>query len=136
MKLTHATVWVHDQDEALAFYTEKVGFEVREDVTMAEMGNFRWLSVGYPGQSDVLLVLMKLMGPHEFDQDTADKLADLVAKGVVSPVFFETDDLQGLYETLKARGVEFQQEPTQMPYGIDCAFRDPSGNQIRVAQRS
>ena len=136
MKLTSASIWVHDQDEALAFYTDKVGMEVREDVTMAEMGNFRWLSVGHPSQPDINLVLIKLMGPPMLDKDAADKLAELVAMGVTGGIFFETDDCQGTYETLKSRGVEFQEEPSQRPYGVDAAFRDPSGNQIRITQRA
>ena len=70
LKLSHAQVWVHDQDEALAYYTDKVGLEVREDVTLPELGDFRWLSVGPPGQPDVALVLMAVPGPPVFDEDT------------------------------------------------------------------
>jgi catechol 2,3-dioxygenase-like lactoylglutathione lyase family enzyme len=131
--LTNVNVWVHDQDEALAFYTEKLGLELRQDVTVPEMGNFRWLTVGLPGQ-DVALALLAIPGPPVFDADTRDKLTDVVAKGAAGGLFFATDDVQASYEGLKSRGVEFQQEPTQQPYGIDAAFRDPSGNQIRVAQ--
>jgi catechol 2,3-dioxygenase-like lactoylglutathione lyase family enzyme len=134
--LTNVNVWVHDQEEALAFYTDKLGMEVREDVTVPEMGNFRWLTVGVPGQDDVALALMTVPGPPVFDQDTRSKLLDLVARGAAGGLFFNTDDCRGTYQELKGRGVEFTQEPTEQPYGIDAGFRDPSGNHMRVAQRS
>jgi predicted enzyme related to lactoylglutathione lyase len=133
-QLANVQVWVHDQDEALAFYTEKLGLELREDVTVPEMGNFRWLSVGVPGQ-DVAIVLMAVPGPPVFDDETRDKIRELVAKGAASGLFFATDDCRGAYEELKSRGVEFQQEPTEQPYGIDAGFRDPSGNHARMVQR-
>jgi catechol 2,3-dioxygenase-like lactoylglutathione lyase family enzyme len=134
-QLTNTQVWVHDQDEALAFYTEKLGLELREDVTVPELGNFRWLSVGVPGQPDIAITLMAIPGPPVFDAETQDAIKTLVAKGVATGLFFATDDVQATYEELKERGVEFQQEPTEQPYGIDAGFRDPSGNQMRVAQR-
>ncbi|MFI5049260.1 MAG: VOC family protein [Gaiellales bacterium] len=134
--LTNVNVWVHDQEEALAFYTDKLGMEVREDVTVPEMGNFRWLTVGVPGQGDVALTLMTVPGPPVFDEETRSKLLDLVARGAAGGLFFNTDDCQSTYEELKGRGVEFTQEPTEQPYGVDAGFRDPSGNQMRVAQRS
>ena len=132
-QLTHVQVWVHDQDEALAFYTGKLGMELREDVTVPEMGNFRWLSVGIPGQ-DVSITLMAIPGPPVFDEDTRKKITDLMATGASGGLFFATDDVQGTYEELKKRGVEFQQEPTKQPYGIDAGFRDVSGNHFRMAQ--
>jgi catechol 2,3-dioxygenase-like lactoylglutathione lyase family enzyme len=135
-QLTNVQVWVHDQDEALAFYTEKLGLELREDVTVPEMGNFRWLTVGVPGQPDVAITLMAVPGPPVFDADTREKIMDLMARGAASGLFFSTDDCRGTYEALKSRGVEFQQEPTEQPYGIDAGFRDPSGNSMRMAQRS
>jgi catechol 2,3-dioxygenase-like lactoylglutathione lyase family enzyme len=134
-QLTQVNVWVHDQDEALEFYTKKLGFELREDVTVPEMGNFRWLTVGVPGQ-DVALVLMAVPGPPVFDGETRDQINALMAKGAAGGLFFSTDDCRGTYEELKARGVEFMQEPTEQPYGIDAGFRDPSGNQHRLAQRT
>jgi catechol 2,3-dioxygenase-like lactoylglutathione lyase family enzyme len=134
--LTTTQVWVHDQDEALAFYTEKLGMELREDVTVPEFGNFRWLTVGMPGQEDVSVVLMAIPGPPVFDEETRQRISELMAKGAATALFFSTDDVQGTYEELKARGVEFQQEPTQQPYGIDAGFRDPSGNSMRMAQLS
>ncbi|HET7856008.1 MAG TPA: VOC family protein [Gaiellaceae bacterium] len=135
-QLTTAQVWVHDQDEALAFYTEKLGLELREDVTVPEFGNFRWLTVGVPGQDDVAIALMAVPGPPVFDTETRDQVLSLVAKGAASGLFFTSDDVHSTYEGLKSRGVEFQQEPTEQPYGIDAGFRDPSGNQMRVAQLS
>jgi len=134
-QLTTVQVWVHDQDEALAFYTEKLGLELRDDVTLPEMGNFRWLTVGVPGQ-DVSIVLMAVPGPPVFDEETRSQIQALVAKGAATGLFFTTDDVQSAFEELKGRGVEFGQEPTQQPYGIDAGFRDPSGNQMRVAQLS
>ena len=135
-QLTNAQVWVHDQDEALDFYTAKLGLELREDVTVPELGNFRWLSVGVPGQPDVAITLMAIPGPPVFDAETQEAIKTLVAKGAASGLFFATDDVHGTYEELKNRGVEFSQEPTEQPYGVDAGFRDPSGNQMRVAQRS
>jgi catechol 2,3-dioxygenase-like lactoylglutathione lyase family enzyme len=134
-QLTTVQVWVHDQDEALAFYTDKLGFELREDVTVPELGNFRWLTVGVPGQ-EVAIVLMAVPGPPVFDEETRDQIEALVAKGAATGLFFSTDDIDATYGELTRRGVEFQQEPTQQPYGIDAGFRDPSGNQMRVAQLS
>ena len=135
MKLTHVQVWVHDQDEALAFYTDKLGMELREDVTVPEMGNFRWLSVGVPGQDDVSITLMAIPGPPVFEEETRQKIQDLLARGASGGLFFRTDDAQKAYEELKSRGVEFTQEPTEQPYGIDAGFRDPSGNHFRMAQQ-
>jgi catechol 2,3-dioxygenase-like lactoylglutathione lyase family enzyme len=134
-QLTHVQVWVHDQDEALAFYTEKLGMELREDVTVPELGNFRWLSVGVPGQEEVAVTLMAVPGPPVFDADTKAKIEELVAKGAATGLFFRTDDIQGTYDELKGRGVEFSQEPTEQPYGVDAGFRDPSGNHFRVMQQ-
>jgi predicted enzyme related to lactoylglutathione lyase len=134
--LTNVNVWVHDQDEALAFYTEKLGLELRDDVTLPEMGNFRWLTVGVPGQKDVNIVLMAVPGPPVFDDETSTKLKELVAKGAASGLFFATDDVDGTYRELADRGVEFSQEPTDQPYGRDAGFRDPSGNQMRMARLS
>jgi len=133
-QLTHVNQWVHDQDEALAFYTEKLGMELREDVTMPELGDFRWLSVGPVGQPDVAIVLMAVPGPPVFDEETAAALETLVAKGAAGGLFFKTDDIQGTYDELVKRGVEFSQPPEQRPYGVDAGFRDPSGNHMRVMQ--
>jgi catechol 2,3-dioxygenase-like lactoylglutathione lyase family enzyme len=133
-QLSYVQVWVHDQDEALRFYTEKLGMELREDVTVPEMGNFRWLSVGVPGQDDVAITLMDIPGPPVFEEETRQKIQDLLARGASGGLFFTTDDAQTAYEELKNRGVEFTQEPTEQPYGIDAGFRDPSGNHFRMTQ--
>jgi catechol 2,3-dioxygenase-like lactoylglutathione lyase family enzyme len=134
MKIANAQLWVHDQDEALAFYTEKLGMEVRSDVTMPEMGDFRWLTVSPPGQEDVAIVLMAIPGEPVMDAATAAQLRDLVAKGFAGTAFLTTDDCQASYEELKARGVEFTETPEERPYGIDSGFRDPSGNSLRLTQ--
>jgi catechol 2,3-dioxygenase-like lactoylglutathione lyase family enzyme len=133
-KIANAQLWVHDQEEALAFYTEKVGMEVSADVTVAEMGNFRWLTVSPPGQPDVSIVLMAIPGPPMMDPETVEQIKTLMAKGYAGTVFLTTDDCQGDYEELSARGVEFHEIPEERPYGIDSGFRDPSGNNIRLAQ--
>jgi predicted enzyme related to lactoylglutathione lyase len=134
IRLSNAQLWVHDQDEALAFYTEKLGMEVRSDVTLPEMGDFRWLSVGPAGQPDFAIVLMAIPGPPVMDGETAEQVKELVAKGFAGAVFLTTDDCQASYEELKSRGVEFTEEPEERPYGIDAGFRDPSGNSFRLTQ--
>ncbi len=134
IKIANAQLWVHDQDEALAFYTQKLGMEVRSDVTVPEMGDFRWLAVGPVGQDDFSVVLMAIPGAPVFDGDTADKVRELMGKGAAGTIFLTTDDCQASYEELKGRGVEFTEEPEERPYGIDSAFRDPSGNAIRLTQ--
>ena len=136
MKISNAQLWVHDQDEALAFWTEKVGMEVRSDVTMPEMGDFRWLTVSPRGQEDVAITLMAIPGPPVMDEKTAGQVGDLMAKGFAGTIFLVTDDVRADYEELKSRGVEFTEEPEERPYGIDCGFRDPSGNAIRLTQLS
>jgi uncharacterized glyoxalase superfamily protein PhnB len=133
IKLSNAQLWVHDQEEALDFYTNKVGWEVRADATLPEIPDFRWLAVGPPDQ-DVSVVLMAIPGPPVMDQDTADQVRGLMSKGFAGTVFLTTDDVMASYEQLKSRGVEFSEEPEERPYGIDCGFRDPSGNAIRLTQ--
>jgi uncharacterized glyoxalase superfamily protein PhnB len=134
IRLSTAQLWVHDQDEALAFYTQKLGMEVRSDVTVAEMGNFRWLTVGPPGQPDIAIVLMAIPGPPVMDPATADQVRDLVGKGFAGTIFLTTEDCQASYEELKSRGVEFTEEPSERPYGIDSGFHDPSGNSFRLTE--
>jgi predicted enzyme related to lactoylglutathione lyase len=134
IKIANAQLWVHDQDEALAFYTKKVGWEVRSDVTVPELGNFRWLAVSPPEQPDFAVVLMAIPGPPVMDENTAGQVRELMAKGFAGTVFLTTDDCQASYEELRARGVEFSETPEERPYGIDAAFRDPSGNSIRLTQ--
>jgi catechol 2,3-dioxygenase-like lactoylglutathione lyase family enzyme len=134
MRIANAQLWVHDQDEALAFYTQKLGMEVRADVTLPEMGDFRWLTVGPADQPDFAIVLMAIPGAPVMDPDTAELVRSLVAKGFAGTVFLTTDDCRASYEQLKARGVEFTEEPEERPYGIDSGFRDPSGNSLRLTE--
>jgi catechol 2,3-dioxygenase-like lactoylglutathione lyase family enzyme len=133
-RIANAQLWVHDQDEALDFYTQKLGMEVRSDVTLPELGNFRWLTVGPAGQPDVSIALMAIPGPPVMDPETAEQVKALMAKGFAGTVFLTTDDLQASYEELKGRGVEFSEEPEERPYGIDSGFHDPSGNSFRLTQ--
>jgi catechol 2,3-dioxygenase-like lactoylglutathione lyase family enzyme len=133
-RLTHVNQWVHDQDEALAFYVDTLGMEIRDDVTLPELGGFRWLTVSPPGQPDVAIVLMPVPGPPVMDEATAAQLRELVAKGAAGGLFFTTDDCRATYDALRARGVEFTQEPMEQPWGLDAGFRDPSGNHMRMVQ--
>jgi predicted enzyme related to lactoylglutathione lyase len=133
VRIANTQFWVHDHDEALAFYVGKLGWEVRSDVSMPEW-NFRWLTVGPAHQPDIALVLMKIPGPPMLDDQTSAQLAELVAKGVAGTLFLETDDCQAAFDDFRARGVEFNDPPTTQPYGIDTSFRDPSGNNIRLTQ--
>jgi predicted enzyme related to lactoylglutathione lyase len=134
IRIANAQLWVHDQDAALAFYTDKLGMEVRSDVTVPEMGNFRWLAVSPAGQPDVAIVLMAIPGPPVMDAETAEDVENLMAKGFAGTIFLGTDDCRASYEQLKGRGVEFVEEPEERPYGIDSSFRDPSGNHIRLTE--
>ena len=133
-KLANTQLWVHDQEEALAFYTQKLGMEVRADVTLPKLGDFRWVTVAPPGEDEVSIVLMAIPGPPVMDPDTAEQVKDLMAKGFAGAVFLTTDDCKASYEELKARGVEFTEAPEERPYGIDAGFRDPSGNSFRLTE--
>jgi catechol 2,3-dioxygenase-like lactoylglutathione lyase family enzyme len=133
-RISTAQLWVHDQDAALEFYTQKLGMEVRSDVTMPELGDFRWLTVGAPGQPEPAIVLMAIPGPPVFDEHTADQVRELMAKGFAGTIFLTTDDCRRSYDELRARGVEFSEEPEERPYGIDAGFHDPSGNSFRLTQ--
>jgi len=134
IRIGTAQLWVHDQDEALAFYTQKVGMEVRADVTVPELGDFRWLTVGPPGQDDVSIVLMAIPEPPAFEEETIAQIKSLMAKGVGGTIFLTTDDCHAAFEELRARGVEFVETPEERPYGIDSSFRDPSGNHLRLTE--
>jgi predicted enzyme related to lactoylglutathione lyase len=134
IKLSVAQLWVHDQDEALDFYTKKLGMEVRVDSTLAEMGNFRWLTVGPVGQPEIGIVLMAIPGPPVMDPETTDQVRNLMSKGFAGTVFLTTEDCRAAYEELKSRGAEFVEEPEERPYGIDAGFRDPSGNHLRLTE--
>ena len=130
--LSHTTIWVLDQDEALDFYTNKLGFEVNTDATMDD---FRWLTVSPPGQPEHELILL-VPGPPMMDEEAAAQIKALVAKGVLGPGAFETDDCRDTYEELSERGVSFLSEPTERFYGIEATFRDNSGNWFSMTERS
>jgi predicted enzyme related to lactoylglutathione lyase len=134
-KIATSQLWVLDQDEAVDYYTNKVGWEIREDVTLAEL-NFRWVTVAPPDEHNTQIVLMAIPGPPVMAPEVADKVRELVSLGFAGTVFIETDDVQKEYDAMVARGVEFTGPPEQQPYGLDCAFRDPSGNNVRIAQRT
>jgi catechol 2,3-dioxygenase-like lactoylglutathione lyase family enzyme len=125
-----SNVFVLDQDEALRFYVDKLGLEVNVD---DDLGFMRWLTVSVPGQPGRELLLER-PGPPSMDDSTAEQVRELVTKGAAGWVGFTTDDCRRTYENLVARGVEFSQEPTEQSYGIDCALRDPFGNQIRIVE--
>lgn len=134
IRIATTQLWVHDQDVALEFYTKKLGFEVRQDVTVPELGNFRWLTVAPPQQDGVTIALLAIPGEPVMDAATRQQVHDLVGKGFAGTVFLTTDDVYAAYKELSARGVEFTEEPEERPYGIDCGFRDPSGNAFRLTQ--
>jgi catechol 2,3-dioxygenase-like lactoylglutathione lyase family enzyme len=136
MRIAHVNVWVHNQDEALAFYTGKLGWEVQADVSLPELEGYRWLTVKPPGQDAPAVVLNEVPGPPVMDADSAEQIKTLVGKGWLGGVMLQTDDVRKEFEELKSRGVEFTEEPEERPYGIDSAFRDPSGNSIRLVQPS
>jgi predicted enzyme related to lactoylglutathione lyase len=134
IRFANAQLWVHDQDEALAFYTGKLGWVVRSDATLPELGDFRWLTVGPADQPDVAIVLMAIPGPPVISEETADEIRSLMAKGYSGTIFLTTDDCRASYDDLRARGVEFVEPPEERPYGVDSGFRDPSGNHIRLTE--
>jgi catechol 2,3-dioxygenase-like lactoylglutathione lyase family enzyme len=129
--VTHYTIWVTDQDEALEFYVGKLGLEVHTDLQLDFM---RWLTVSVPGASQLQIILAPL-APPVIDPENADRLGDLLSKGLLGNFILSTPDCRAAYERLRAAGVEFSQEPVQQPYGIDCAARDPFGNEIRIAEQ-
>ena len=131
-RLNVTSVWVLDKDEALDFYVNKLGLEVGQDI---KQGTYRWLTVRVPGDPGVEISLEQ-PGPPAQDEATAAQLRELITKGAMGGLVFQTDDVRGLYETLKARGVtDFTQEPTDHFYGTDMGIRDPFGNAIRILER-
>jgi predicted enzyme related to lactoylglutathione lyase len=130
LTLSHSFVYVLDQDEALDFYTRVLGLQKRSD---AQMEHMRWLTVAAPGQPDVEINLMNV-GPPLPPEDV-ETLRQLVAKGSMGAVIFRTDDCRAAFERVVESGAEIMQEPMEQSYGvIDCAFRDPSGNHLRISQ--
>ena len=131
LKLNVTSIMVLDQNEALDFYVNKLGLEVGRDI---KQGSFRWLTVRVPGDPGIEIFLEE-PGPPVHDEATAAQLRELITKGAMGSLVFLADDVRGLYETLKARGVaDFTQEPTEHFYGIDMGVRDPFGNAIRILQ--
>jgi catechol 2,3-dioxygenase-like lactoylglutathione lyase family enzyme len=130
-KLSHTTIWVLDQDEALAFYRDTLGCAVHTD---ERMDDFRWLTVTPPDQPDHQLILL-VPGPPMMDAEAAEQLKGLLAKGVLGPGIFETDDAKGTYAELSERGVNFLSEPSERFYGIEATLRDNSGNWFSMVQR-
>lgn len=127
--LTHHGIYVLDQDEALDFYVGKLGLEVRSDI---DLGFMRWLTVGVPGDPD-REILLERPGPPALSDEVAAQVRDVLTKGGMGlALILRTDDCQRTYEELRSRGVEFTEEPTEQPYGVDCALRDPFGNHIRI----
>lgn len=124
-------IWTTDQDRTLEFFTEKLGFEVRTDMRMADM---RWTTVGAKDQPDVELTLMKT-DASGLDPESAEALTKLVTKGVLGAGVLATDDCHAEYKRLKENGVEFLQEPQERPYGIEAIFRDDNGNWFSLTQR-
>lgn len=130
-KLNVISIKVLDQDEALDFYVNKLGLELAQDF---QQGPVRWLTVRVPGDPDTMIYLEQ-PGPPAQDEATAEQLRELITKGAVGFVAFQTEDCQAFYEQLKARGVtDFTQDPTEHFYGTDMGVRDPSGNAIRILQ--
>lgn len=130
-RMSHATVYVLDHDRAIDFYTNKLGLEVRTD---AKMGDFRWVTVGVPGQPELEIALMEPKAGMMMDEETVSQLRSLVQKGILGGGVFETNDCAATYEQLKARGVEFRSAPEQQPWGIAAVLRDDSGNFFSLSQ--
>ena len=130
-KLNVTSVKVLDQEQALDFYVNKLGLEKGSDV---KQGGFRWVTVRVPG--DVTEISLEEPGPPLHDEATAAQLLELITKGAMSSLVFNSNDVRGLYETLQERGVtDFTQEPIEHFYGTDMGLRDPFGNAIRILQQ-
>ena len=131
-KLSHTSIYVLDQESAKRFYTEKLGLEVRQDLTM---GSFRWLTVGPKGQPDIQMVLMPASPGPMMDQQAAATLRGLIEKGVFGCGIFETADCQATYDELTKKGVKFRGPPAQRPYGVEAVLQDDSGNWFSLVER-
>lgn len=130
---SHSTIYVIDQDEALAFYRDILGFEVNTDMTMDDSG-FRWLTLSPKGQPDLEVILAKVSSSPMFDADTAEEMKALVARGAFGIGVFETDDIRGDYERLSKKGVEFVSPPKEQFYGTEAIVKDNSGNWFSLTQ--
>lgn len=131
---SHSTIYVIDQEEALEFYRDTLGFEVRTDMPMTEEGGLRWLTLSPKGQPDLEIILMQIAAGPAFSAETAEELRSLVRKGALGIGVFETDDIHGDYERLSKRGVEFASPPKEQFYGIEAVVKDNSGNWFSLTQ--
>ena len=135
-KLSHATVYVLDQDRAKKFYTEKLGFSVVMDVVMEGMGGFRWLTVSPPEQPDLAIILAAVRPGPTMDADACASLRSLIERGLLGFGVLETADCKKTYEELSAKGVKFKSPPAERPYGIEAILVDDSGNWYSMTQRT
>ncbi|HKE56621.1 MAG TPA: VOC family protein [Pyrinomonadaceae bacterium] len=133
-RMSHATIFVKNQNEALEFYRDKLGFKVHTDAMVGD--DFRWLTICTNDQPDFEIILMEPKAGPLMDEETSAQLRALVAKGVLGAGVFDTDDCRGTYNELKARGVEFLSEPAERPYGIEAVFKDNSGNWFSLSEHS
>jgi catechol 2,3-dioxygenase-like lactoylglutathione lyase family enzyme len=131
-RLSHATIYVLDQDEALKFYRDKLGFEVRTDFTMDN--GFRWLTIGPKTQPDLEIVLMAVKESPMFPAEKVAALRTLIESGSIGAGVLQTDDCRKTYEELKAKGVEFMGAPEERFYGIEALLKDNSGNWFSMTQ--
>lgn len=131
-KMSHATIYVTDQDQALEFYRDKLGFKVTTDVTMD--GGFRWLTVSPRDQPDFEIILMEPKAGFMFEEESANQLRTLITNGKLGAGVFDTANCQATYEELSSRGVEFLSPPAERPYGIEAIFKDNSGNWFSLTQ--
>jgi catechol 2,3-dioxygenase-like lactoylglutathione lyase family enzyme len=127
----HIGIWVADQDRALKFYTENLGYQVHTD---ADMGGARWLTVTHPRQPDLEVILGR-PGPPMLSEEDAEAILKLLAKGSLGAGVMRCDDIRATYRELSDKGVEFIQPPTERPYGIEALFRDSEGNWYSLAER-
>ena len=133
-RMSHATIFVNNQDEALAFYRDKLGFQLHTDAMVGP--DFRWLTINAPNQPDFEIILMEPKAGMLMDEPTANQLREIMNKGVLGAGAFNTDDCRGTYEEMKSKGVVFVSEPAERPYGIEAVFKDNSGNWFSLTQPS
>lgn len=131
-RMSHATIFVTDQNQALEFYRDKLGFRVHTDAMVG--ADFRWLTMCTNDDPDFEIVLMEPKPGMLMDEETSNTIRALLAKGVLGAGVFNTNDCRATYEEMKAKGVQFQAEPAERPYGIEAVFRDNSGNWFSLTQ--
>ena len=131
-RMSHATIFVTNQNDALEFYRDKLGFRVHTDAMVGP--DFRWLTICTNDQPDFEVILMEPKPGMLMDEETSNTVRALLAKGVLGAGVFNTDDCRATYEEMKAKGVQFKSEPAERPYGIEAVFRDNSGNWFSLTQ--